>query len=282
MTIIATSLRLATTLHQLQVIDNNQVQIIFSLNATSYATHFQSGNTGSVVYDNFGINHSVAGIPNFCPVVLAKFAITQTLGINLRFCAKHTVEQLLLAHFQTEESNGIRFILTFLNLFVGTERYVLHQVQRKSSFTHGRTSCQNYKVGRLETRSKFIQINKTSGKACNLTFVFCQLRQMIGSIKKHIAYSGVIGSCFVAGDFQNTFFCIIKLVFNFIATFVGFACDFSRNIDKFTQNRFFANNFSVIFYVSSSCNGICQRSNVRNPANTFQFIFFFQSINNSD
>ena len=77
------------------------------------------------------------------PVLVMHLANAQTLAVDARFGAQHTVNQLLLAHFQAKEGYTARFTA---NNLVRTQRYVLHNVQRQRSFTHGRTRRQNNKI----------------------------------------------------------------------------------------------------------------------------------------
>ena len=77
------------------------------------------------------------------PVLVMHLAYAQALAVDACFGAQHTVNQLLLAHFQAEEGYAARLAADNL---VRTQCHILHNVQRQRSFTHGRTRCQNNKI----------------------------------------------------------------------------------------------------------------------------------------
>ena len=113
------------------------------LQAACTAAHIHRRNACRIININFRTAHRIAGIPKVRPVLVMHLAYAQTLAVDACFGAQHTVNQLLLAHFQTEEGYTARLAADNL---MRTQRHILHNVQCQRCFTHGRPRCQNNKI----------------------------------------------------------------------------------------------------------------------------------------
>ena len=60
------------------------------------------------------------------PIIFLHFANAQSLAINIGLCTEHTIDQLLLAHFQAEEGHTARVAT---HAFVRPQSHILHNIQ---------------------------------------------------------------------------------------------------------------------------------------------------------
>ena len=79
------------------------------LQAACTTAHIHRRNACCIININFGTAHRIAGVPQMRPVLVMHLAYAQALAVDACFGAQHTVNQLLLAHFQTEKSYAARF-----------------------------------------------------------------------------------------------------------------------------------------------------------------------------
>ena len=127
------------------------------LQAAGTASHIHNGDACGIINIDFRLAHQIARAPQRIPVLVTHLAYAQTLTVNACLGAQHTVNQLLLAHFQAEEGHAARLAA---NLFMRTQSNVLHNVQRQRRFTHGRTRRQNNKVRRMQTARQLVEVGK--------------------------------------------------------------------------------------------------------------------------
>ena len=130
---------------------------MFCLQATCTAAHIHRRNARRIINIDFRTAHRIAGIPKVRPVLVMHLAYAQTLAVDACFGAQHTVNQLLLAHFQAEEGHAARHAA---NLLMRTQSNVLHNVQCQRRFTHGRTRRQNNKVRRMQAARQLVEVGK--------------------------------------------------------------------------------------------------------------------------
>ena len=213
------------------------------------------------------------------PVLVMHLAYAQTLAIDARFGAQHTVNQLLLAHFQTEERYTARF--TADNL-VRTQRYVLHNVQRQRSFTHGRTRCQNNKIGRMQTARQLIQIRKACRQTCKTALVLQQTFDTLHAVHQYVVNCCKIRLFLAVGNFQNAAFRCIQQRTDILIGLIAHGRNFGRNAHKLTQNRFFGNNIRMVFDVGRRQHHIRQTGDVGNAADVLQLIVTLEDFRNSN
>ena len=81
------------------------------LQAARTAAHIHRRNARRIINIDFRTAHRIAGIPKVRPVLVMHLAYAQTLAIDARFGAQHTVNQLLLAHFKAEYKYVERVLL---------------------------------------------------------------------------------------------------------------------------------------------------------------------------
>ena len=137
--------------HQLQVIDHDNSKIVLQLIFPAFGTKFRNRNSRSIVNNKIGATDDICTFHQLRPVFIFQISGTEILRIHMGFHGKKTVYQLLLGHLQTEDRHGHIF----------TKCHILGNIQHKSSFSHGRSRRNQYKVGRMHTGGLIIQIYKS-------------------------------------------------------------------------------------------------------------------------
>ena len=213
------------------------------------------------------------------PVLVMHLANAQALAVDAGFGAQHTVNQLLLAHFQAEESYTARFAA---DDFVRTQRYVLHNVQRQRSFTHGRTRRQNNKIGRVQAARQLIQICKACRQTGKAALVLQQAFNALHAVHQDIINRCKIRLFLTVGNFQDAAFGCIQQRADIIVGLVAHSRNFGRNTHKLAQNRLFSNNLRMVLNVSCRQHNIRQTGDVGNAANILQLVVTLENFCHSN
>ena len=118
-----------TALHELQIVDDDQVQAVFRFEAPRLRAHFGDGNARRIVDINRRFIELVAGIGQARPFFIAvELACAQFLRIDMGNLAEQSLDELFLRHFQGKE--GHRLMLA--------DADVLGDVQGKGRLAHTR------------------------------------------------------------------------------------------------------------------------------------------------
>ena len=134
-------------IHQLEIVDHQQFNTLFPYQSASLGTEFENRKTRRII----NINRCTCQFSQFFiqpfPFWLFQLSVQYFFTRNLANIRDESVHQLNVIHFQREESD--RHIIIY--------RHILGNTQCKGSLTHGRTTSDNHKVGRLPTRCHIIQ-----------------------------------------------------------------------------------------------------------------------------
>ncbi len=91
--------------HQLEVVDDDEIEPIFHMQAAAFGAQLQRGYSGCIVQENLGVGEHFNGMGKFGPFIVAEFACAQTLGVDACFLRDHTLGDLLVGHLKREDSD---------------------------------------------------------------------------------------------------------------------------------------------------------------------------------
>ena len=129
LTVFAT-LTSISTLHQLNIIDDNEIEAMFHLETAQFRAHILYGKTRRIIDKELGFTHAIRCGNNLFPVSRIHVRTAQFFRAHTCHGGQNTTNELFLAHFQGKERHRL----------VVQHRYVLSDVQGESCFPHRRTS----------------------------------------------------------------------------------------------------------------------------------------------
>lgn len=147
-------------------------QTVFLLHSSAFGTKLGNADTGGIVDHQLGLADDTGTLDQSFPFLVIQLAGTELLGIHAGFQGKHTIDQLLLTHFQTEY--GYRQILL--------KCYMLRDIQYKCRLTHGRTGCDQHQVRGLHSGGTIVQINESGGNTCDGSVQFGSLLDLVHGV----------------------------------------------------------------------------------------------------
>src|SRR5699024_11707724 len=101
--------------------------------ATAFRTDFTDPNTWCIINKYSSIGQGTHRHRKLAPVLCNQLSIPEPLGIDITFCTKHPLNELLCAHLQAE----------YRNIFICVNGHVLRYIQGKGSFTNRWSCCNN-------------------------------------------------------------------------------------------------------------------------------------------
>ena len=164
-------------LHQLQIIDHDQVQTMFRLHTARLGTHFHNGKAGGIVNEDIGIVQffcrSPDAVQQFFFFLIRSFVTavpgslscqfflrTELICVNICFIINHTLHKLVMIHLQTEKGNAFGLF----PVLCAAQGDVFCNVQGQCGFAHGRTRRQDNKIRRMQACGDIVQVGKTGGQ----------------------------------------------------------------------------------------------------------------------
>ena len=252
---------------------------MFGFQPAGARTHIHSSDARCIVDINIGAGKGICRVDEHRPILIAQLANAQALRIDIGFGAEHTLHQLLLAHFQAEERYCFRCAA---NLFSGTDRHILHHIERKSSFTHRRAGRQNDKITAMQTGGQVIQILKACRQTGKTIFIAHQRFDALERIKHDLIDRREISRFFPVGDFQYLTFGTVDDIFHIITGLIAHGSDLRRYGNQLPQDRFFLDDAGMIRYVGRRRHGIGQRGNISDAAHILQLTVALQDLRYRD
>ena len=92
--------------HELHVVDNNQIDAAFRVQAPRLGTDFQDRSARRVVDKDIRTGKRVGGLDQDRPFLLVDLTHTQPVAVYGRFDREQALHDLLAAHFKTEDSHA--------------------------------------------------------------------------------------------------------------------------------------------------------------------------------
>ena len=211
------------------------LKLIFS----AFGTKLRNGDSRCIINNKIGATDNIRSFYQLRPVLVFQISGTEILGIHVRFHSKKTVYQLLLGHLQTENSHGHIF----------TKRHILGNIQYKGSFSHGRSSCDQYKIGRVHTGSLIIQIHKSGRNPGNGALQLGSLLNIADCIQHNLLDRHIIATICSLQNIKQLFLGFLKYGFRTVLFQITGIGNFFRSPYQPTENCLFAYDIGIVFHI---------------------------------
>lgn len=140
--------------HELQIVDDDEIQSLFSFQAPAFILHLQNGDARRVVDINLRLGQPVNSDIEILPVSSGQITRFQFGEFHAGIDAQKTLSQLLFGHFQREDEN----------LRIPFDSGVLCDIQHESGLSLTRPGRQYNEIRFLQAGSAGVEIGKPRGK----------------------------------------------------------------------------------------------------------------------
>ena len=156
---------IARGLHELQIVDHNEVKPIARFQLAAAAAQLRNGNAGRIVNVDIRFGKVTHRLCQPHELIVRDIAGVHALHIHARIGAEHAPHKLLAGHFQAEDADRRPAL----------ERGILRDVERKGGFAHGRAACHDDKVAALQAGGEPVKVGKARGNAGKLALELHQV-----------------------------------------------------------------------------------------------------------
>ena len=145
----------AAPLHQLDVVDDDQVQAVLGRQAPALGAHLEHADRRRVVDEDLRLAQRADRLRQPAPVALAEEPAAQPVRVDARLAGEHAQEQLLLRHLEAEHADR----------HVGLRADVLRDVQHEAGLPHRRPGGDDDEVRRLKPGRHLVEIGEAGRHA---------------------------------------------------------------------------------------------------------------------
>ena len=98
--------------HQLQIIHDDQIQAVFQAEAAGFGAQFGDCDAGGIVDEDLRLRQIAGSAAQPVPVFFVQISGVDPVGVDPGFAAQKTFYQLLLAHFEAENADGLVILVS--------------------------------------------------------------------------------------------------------------------------------------------------------------------------
>jgi len=155
----------APGVHQLQVVDDDQVEAVLAVEAAALGAELHGADGGRIVQEDAQVAHVARRFHEARPLRIADLAQAQILGTDARLGGDHALDELLVAHLHAEDGHAGR------PLPGGVDR----QGQQEGGLAHAGPPGDDDQVAFLQTAQQLVQVVEAGGDAQGLSFGLAQV-----------------------------------------------------------------------------------------------------------
>src|SRR6266853_116665 len=249
-------LRIAGTLHQLQVIDDHEADVVLRLEAAGFGAHGEGCERGRVVDPDRRLAEQPRGACQARIVIVAQLTAPQPLRVHQPLGAEQPLHQGVLGHFQREDRD----------LYVVLDGCVLHHVERERRLPHGRPSGQDDEVGALESRREAVQVGEAAGDARHGAGAGLELLDALHRGPDQLLDAGELLGAPELRHLKDPVLGIIEHFTRGGVTFIDVLDDAGRGFYQAPQHGLIAHDACVILDVGGSGDDVDERGDVLDAA----------------
>ena len=246
----------AASRHQLEVVDDDQVEAVLRLQPPRLGPHLEHADRRRVVDEHPRLGERAERMRQAAVVLLVQIAGAEAVGVDARLGREHAHEQLLLRHLEAEEADGHRRV----------RADVLRHVEHEARLPHRRAGGDHDQVAGVETRGHLVEIGETAGDAGDRALGLLQLLDGGEAALHQVAERHEPFADAILGDREDGALRLVEQQLRLLLGLVGLGQDLVRGMNQAPQRRFFFDDPRVVGDVRGPRHAVGQRRDVRRTA----------------
>ena len=164
--------------HELKIVDHDQVETVFALDAPRSCAQFRRSQRRRVVDEYLGVLELLGGASDARPVVLGEFAAADVAEVHAAHRREHAREDLIGGHFQREDGDRRAYPLL--------QRGVLGHVDGQRGLAHRRPARNDQQIAAAQPAGDFVEIDEARGQAARLVRIVVQIVDLIDQRRQRL------------------------------------------------------------------------------------------------
>ena len=173
-------LLVAGNLHELQVVDHDEIEAMLALHAPGPGTQLRRRQRRSLIDEDLGFRQLTRGAGDAHPVVIGDLAAAQIAQRHAADRRQHAGDHLLGGHFHAEDGDRGA-------LLAGAQRGVLRHVDRERRLSHRGTTRDDDEIARPQATGHVVEVGEPGRQSAQLVRVGVGLVDLIDDARQHRA-----------------------------------------------------------------------------------------------
>ncbi len=263
--LLLTVVEAAAALHQLNVVDDQQVQAMLCLQPPRLRAHFEHADRRCVIDENLHLLQLADRVNELAVIVGRQEPRSQPVRIDARFRREQSHEQLLFRHFQREEADRQRLRPVL------ERRGVLRDVQHERRLAHRRTRRHQHQVARVQAGRHFVELREPGRDTGHRALLRLQLLDRIEAVAHQLAQRREADGRALVGDLEDAAFRFVEDLLRILFGAVGRDRDVVRALNQRAERRLLLDDARVVPDVRRARHAVDQARDVRRPADLVEF-----------
>ena len=253
--------RHAAGVHQLQVVDDDDLHTMFAHQSAGLGTQFEDGERRRVVHVERGVYQVAQLVVQLLPLVVGQLTTLDLLARYLADVRYQTVHQLHVAHFEREQGHGIVIV----------HGNVLGHGQHEGRLTHSRTGSDDDEVGVLPARGHLVQLREAALQSAQTVGTRGRLLYQLVGLGDDGVDLRVVLLHVLLRDFEELSFGLLHQVVHVERLVERFRLDVAGEGDELTRQRLLRDDAGVILDMGRRSHLAAELCQVEGAAHLFQF-----------
>ena len=262
----------AAPFHELEVVDNDEPELMFRLEAARHGAHFHNIDRAGVVDKDRRFAQGADGVADQAEIIVLEFAGSETPEIHIGMRGDHAIDELVRTHFEREYADGN----------FGVDADLARDVECEGGFSDGGARCEDDEVGFLESREESVEIGESSGDAAEGVIALVELVDTLeGVFENGLDGNEVLFDEFLR-DFEEALFGLVELLLDIFAFVVAHFGDIASGGDEAAERRFSLHEFGVVGDIGSTWDAVDESGKRRGTAHGVYVTLFFEAVGNGE
>ena len=258
-------------MHQLEIVHDQEIETAFHHQAARLAAHLDQCDAGCIVDVDIGLGEPRHRLADALPLLVVDVPRAQSLLVHASIHREQARHELLPAHLQTEDGDGVP----------EAQRRVVCKGELHRRFAHSGPRGQDDEVGFLQAASHLVEIGETGRDADDAVAPLVQVVELVEVLlQRHANRLEVVAQKALA-DVEYQLFGLVKRR-GCIRLVVGHCGDLPRRGDQPAQNRRALDNVPVVFHIRAGRHLIGEAADIANAADIVKLATARQLIGEGD
>src|SRR5216117_151749 len=221
--------------HELQVVDDDEIEPMLGLHATRLCPHFENRQPGTVVDENRRFREPTRRSSETVPVRCDQLPSPHGQRVNLAFRGQHSLHQLLRGHLEAEEQH----------LAPQLDADVLGYRERERCLAHARTAGNEDKVRGLKTRRLLVKLGDARGNTGDALLSLIQMLDVLERVVENLLERNRTPLKTTLGKGKNLALGVVDQGLDVLFGLERFRDELSRRLNELTERPHVADDLRV-------------------------------------
>ena len=262
----------AATFHELEIVDDNESEFVFRLEAARHGAHFHDIDRTGIVDENGCFAQSADRIADKTEVVVLKLSGSEAPEIDTGMRRDHAIDELIRTHFEREDADG--------NLGVDTD--LARDVEREGGFPDRGARGEDDEIGFLKSREESVEIGESGRDAAEGVIALVELINSFESVFEDGLDRDEVPFDEFLRDSEESLLGFVELFFDILAFVIAHFGDIASGGDKPAERCFSLDEFGVVGDIGRAWDAVDKSGERCGTANSIYLTFFFEAVGDGE